>query len=139
MGVRFTHATPDEVVAELTIGPQHRQPYGIVHGGVHAGLVEAVASAGAAVTALPLGRYPVGLENHTSFTRAVRDGVLRATGRSIVRGRQSHVWEVDVVDDHDHKVATGRVRLLILEKAVALGDDQLLSEQITAFSRGPEK
>ena len=39
MGVRFIRATPDEVVATLDIGPSHRQPYGIVHGGVHAGLI----------------------------------------------------------------------------------------------------
>ena len=55
MGIRFVHATADEVVAELEIGPHHHQPYGIVHGGVHAGLIETVASVGAALAAMPRG------------------------------------------------------------------------------------
>ena len=41
MKLRCVSATQDEVVAELDLGPEHRQPYGIVHGGVHAGIVEA--------------------------------------------------------------------------------------------------
>jgi uncharacterized protein (TIGR00369 family) len=55
MGLRFVSATQDEVVAELEIGPSHRQPYGIVHGGVHAGIIETVASVGAALFAMPHG------------------------------------------------------------------------------------
>jgi len=74
MGIHFLHATADEVTAELTIGPAHRQPYGIVHGGMHSGLIETVASAGAALAALPRGQSVVGLENHTSFLIAVREG-----------------------------------------------------------------
>ena len=35
MGMTITHATKDEVRAELTVGRQHLQGYGIVHGGVH--------------------------------------------------------------------------------------------------------
>ncbi|HAC47008.1 MAG TPA: PaaI family thioesterase, partial [Chloroflexi bacterium] len=32
MGVTITHATDEEVRAELTVGPEHLQSYGIVHG-----------------------------------------------------------------------------------------------------------
>ena len=44
MGVRFVRATADEVVVEWEIAAQHRQPYGIVHGGVHCGVIETIAS-----------------------------------------------------------------------------------------------
>ena len=40
MGFVFLKATPTEVEVEWTVGKQHLQPYGIVHGGVHAGVVE---------------------------------------------------------------------------------------------------
>ena len=53
MGIHFVHATADEVVAEVEIGAHHRQPYGIVHGGMHSGLIETVASVGAALAADP--------------------------------------------------------------------------------------
>jgi uncharacterized protein (TIGR00369 family) len=120
MGLHFVRATKDEVVAELEIGPQHRQPYGIVHGGVHAGIIETVASVGAALFATAEGRSVVGLENHTSFIRAVREGTLRVTARPITRGRRTQVWEGTVTDAGGRIAATGRVRLLSLEPEAAL-------------------
>lgn len=123
MGLKLTRATRDEVAAELTIGPQHRQPYGIVHGGVHAGIVETLASIGAALDALPQGKSVVGLENHTSFLRAVREGVLVASAKPLTRGRRSQVWEGAVHDAEGRLVATGRVRLLLLEPGTELAGE----------------
>src|SRR4051794_29613315 len=79
MGLRYVRATEDEVVAELAVRQEHLQAYGIVHGGVHAGLIETVCSAGAAIAAFARGQAAVGLENTTSFLRAVREGTLRVT------------------------------------------------------------
>lgn len=125
MGIHFLHATADEVVAELTIGPEHRQPYGIVHGGVHSGLIETIASVGAALAALPRGQSVVGLENHTSFLIAVREGKLRATARPLVRGRRTQVWEATVADSAGRTVASGRVRFLALEPGATLAGENV--------------
>src|SRR5579871_6631351 len=81
MGVRFVRASPDEVVVELDVAPHHQQAYGIVHGGVHAGVIETIASVGAALHAFQFGQTVVGLENQTSFLHAVREGTLRATAK----------------------------------------------------------
>jgi 1,4-dihydroxy-2-naphthoyl-CoA hydrolase len=115
MGLRFVRASADEVVVEWDIASHHRQPYGIVHGGVHAGVIETIASVGAAIHAKPLGQAVVGLENHTSFLHAVRDGVLRATARPLARGRRTQVWEGTITDPTGRIVATGRVRLMCLD------------------------
>lgn len=125
MGLRFLTATADEVVAELEVGPAHLQAYGIVHGGVYAGIVETVASVGAALFALPLGRSVVGLENHTSFLHAVRDGVLRVTARPLTRGRRTQVWEGTVTDAGGRVAATGRVRLLSLDPEATVAGETL--------------
>src|SRR5216684_8350848 len=127
MGITITKATADEVSAELTIGPQHLQGYGIVHGGVHCGLIESLASIGAALYALPRGQSVVGLENSTSFVRAVRAGAkLHAVSKPITRGRRTQVWEARVLDETDKVVATGRVRLLCVE-----ADQQVAGEKVT--------
>jgi uncharacterized protein (TIGR00369 family) len=120
MGIVITSASADEVTAELEIGEKHHQAYGIVHGGVHCGLVETLASIGAALVALPRGQRVVGLENATSFIRAVRSGKLVATAKPVTRGRTSQVWEVWVRDGEGKLAAQGRVRLLCLS-----GDQQL--------------
>ena len=126
MGVTITSATQDEVHAELTVGPEHLQSYGIVHGGVHCGLIESLASIGAALYALPRGQSVVGLENTTSFIRAVRAGAkLHALSTPITRGRRTQVWEARVLDDEERIVASGRVRLLCLEADQALAGEQV--------------
>jgi 1,4-dihydroxy-2-naphthoyl-CoA hydrolase len=120
LGLRFVRATGDEVVVEWEVGAQHLQSYGIVHGGVYAGVIETVASVGAGIHAGAQGRSVVGLENNTSFLHAVREGKLRATARPLTRGRRTHVWEAVVTDAAGRLVATGRVRLLCLEAEVPL-------------------
>jgi 1,4-dihydroxy-2-naphthoyl-CoA hydrolase len=126
MGVTITLATQDEVRAELTVGTEHLQGYGIVHGGVHCGLIESLASIGAALFAMPRGQHVVGLENNTSFIRAVRAGAkLKAVSTPITRGRRTQVWEARVLDEKDQMVATGRVRLLCLETDQSLAGEQV--------------
>lgn len=115
MGLHFVKASPDEVIATFTVGPQHRQPYGIVHGGVHCGVIETVASTGAALFAMKNGQSVVGLENHTSFLRAVREGAMRVVAKPLTRGRRSQVWEATVTDEAGKIAATGRVRLICLD------------------------
>jgi len=115
MGFRYVRVSRDEVVVEYDVADIHKQPYGIVHGGVHCGVVEAVCSTGAAVDAMARGQSVVGLENHTSFVRAVRDGTITVTATPVTRGRRVQLWEAVCRDDGGKIVATGRVRLLCLE------------------------
>lgn len=120
MGLRFVSVSPDECIGELAVGAQHLQPYGIVHGGVHAGIIEAACSTGAAIVALARGQTVVGLENSTSFVHAARGGTLRVTARPVTRGRRTQVWEARVTDQTDKLLATGRVRLLCLDPGAEL-------------------
>ncbi len=121
MGVVVTSASADEVVCEWEVTEKHHQGYGIVHGGVHCGVIETLASIGAAIVAMPRGQRVVGLENNTSFIRAVRSGKLRAVARPVTRGKTSQVWEAWIRDEKDQLVAQGRVRLLCLDQERPLG------------------
>jgi len=117
MGVKITRATVDEVHCEWEVAGRHLQGYGIVHGGVHCGVIESIASIGAHLVAMGRKQRVVGLENHTSFIRAVRGGTLRAEARPVSRGRKSQVWEGLVRDAEGKIVARGTVRLLCLEES----------------------
>ena len=126
MGITVTLATKDEVRAELVTGTEHLQGYGIVHGGVHCGIIETLSSMGAYLFARERGQHVVGLENSTSFIRAVRAGAkLRAIATPVTRGRQTQVWQARVIDEEDRLVATGRVRLLCLAPDQSLGGEQV--------------
>ncbi len=126
MGIVLTEAGPERVSCEFEVGPQHHQGYGIVHGGVHSGVIETIASVGAAIIAHPRGQAVVGLENSTSFIRAVRAGRLHATATPVTAGRTSQVWEARIWDEGDRLVATGRVRLLCLDPDQAVAGSALI-------------
>jgi 1,4-dihydroxy-2-naphthoyl-CoA hydrolase len=111
MGIVFTAASGDEVVCELDVREEHLQPFGLVHGGVDCGVIETITSIGATLHVRALGQQAVGLENSTSFVRAMRTGKLRATARPISRGRTNQLWEAWVRDEENRIVAQGRVRL----------------------------
>ena len=113
LGLRMISAGGDRVVAELPVGPHLLQPTGIVHGGVHATVVETTASVGASLW-LGEGRAAVGLSNHTDFLRAVSDGTLHIEALPVQQGRTLQLWRVEVVDDEGRPVSSGRVRLMNL-------------------------
>jgi uncharacterized protein (TIGR00369 family) len=121
MGISILKATVDEVTCEWEVTEKHHQGYGIVHGGVHCGVIETLASIGAAVVAMPRGQRVVGLENSTSFVRAVRSGKLTGIARPVTRGRTTQVWEAWIRDPEGNLVAQGRVRLLCLDQGRPLG------------------
>ena len=120
MGFRYVRATADEIVMEYEVGPEHRQPYGIVHGGVHCAIVESACSTGAGLAALARGQSVVGVENHTSFIHAVREGTITVRAVPLTRGRRTHVWEATSRDAAGRVIATGRVRLLCLDAGTDL-------------------
>ena len=121
MGITILTASADEVTCEWEVSDKHHQGYGIVHGGVHAGVIETLASVGAAIVAHPRGQRVVGLENSTSFIRAVRSGKLTATARPMTRGRHTQLWEAWIRDPDGKLVAQGKVRLLCVDENTPLG------------------
>lgn len=125
LGLRFTSASYEEVCAEVPVRPELLQPYGLVHGGVYATMIETLASAAAAINAQARGQTTVGLENSTSFLKGVREGTLHGQARPLTRGRRTQVWEVTIGDDEGRTVATGRVRMICLEAGAAIGGQTL--------------
>jgi 1,4-dihydroxy-2-naphthoyl-CoA hydrolase len=121
MGITILAASPDEVTCEWQVTEKHHQDYGIVHGGVHCGVIETLASLGAALVALPRGQRVVGLENSTSFIRAVRSGKLHGKATPVTRGRTTQVWEAWIRDEQEQLVARGCVRLLCIDEKREIG------------------
>lgn len=127
IGLEFTHATPERVEARIETGPQHTQPYGLVHGGLYASIVETLCSTGAAIQVFASGSSVVGLDNHTSFLKASRGGVLTAVATPLRTGRRSQVWRAEVHDADGKLLAAGQVRLMVLEQGNAVAGKTLSS------------
>ena len=115
LGLEFLEVDGDHVVAAWDVRPDQHQPYGLVHGGVHASVVETLASIGGAAWYGERGQV-VGVNNSTDFLRAVREGRLTARAEPVHRGRQQQLWVVEIRDPDDRLVARGQVRLQNLPK-----------------------
>ena len=114
LGLEFAEISADSVVAHWDIDGRHLQPQGIVHGGVYASVVETCCSVGAAAAAPP-GKVVVGVENHTSFVRAVREGRLSARATPLHAGRRAQLWECSISDATGRLIATGRLRVMCVD------------------------
>ncbi len=124
MGFRIVNAELDEVVLEYDVDERHLQPYGIVHGGIHCAAVESACSTGAGINAMARGQSVVGVENHTSFIRAVRAGRIRVIAKPLTRGRRSQLWEATARNEEGQIVSSGRVRLLCLDPGSELAGEK---------------
>ena len=114
LGLELREVTGDRVVCRWTADERHHQPYGIVHGGVHASVVETLGSVGSAAWAdehLSEGTKVVGVHNSTDFYRAVSTGELTSTAVPVHQGRSQQVWVVETRDDRDRLVARGQLRV----------------------------
>ena len=115
LGCRFDEVGPTRITGWFETGPQHHQPFGILHGGVLASVVETFASIGAWLSVRDSGRTAVGVSNTTDFLRSTTDGRLDVTAAAVYQGRTQQLWEVVITRAGDGKdVARGRVRLQII-------------------------
>ena len=115
LDIKVTEATPERVVATMPVTPKVHQPFGILHGGASVVLAETVASIGATVSIDPDQQRAVGLEINANHVRAVRDGTLTGTATPIHKGRSTHIWQVEIVDNGGKLVCASRCTLAIIE------------------------
>ena len=114
LGVEVVEVTPDKVVLQVEVGPKVHQPYGILHGGVSALLAEGAASIGGAVSVGP-DQIVVGTELNCSHLRSMSSGTLTATATPIRKGRNVHVWAIDLTDETGRMICVARCTLQVLK------------------------
>lgn len=98
------------VVATMPVAG-NTQPYGILHGGATAVLVETVGSVASAI-ASP-GRFPVGIELSVSHHRSASEGTVTARAEPLQVGRTLASFLIPVTDDAGKRLATGRLTCLL--------------------------
>jgi 1,4-dihydroxy-2-naphthoyl-CoA hydrolase len=112
-GLELLELGQDVARAELVVQDHHKQPFGLVHGGVYASIAEALASYSTASVVVPKGQSASGMSNLTSFLRPVTDGTIHALATCKHAGRTTWVWEVEMTDDARRLCATSRVTIAV--------------------------
>lgn len=119
LGIRLVHATVDQVVVEVDVGPNLHQPFGVLHGGVSALLAEEAASIAGAIN-VGSDQTVVGTELNCSHLRPMTSGVLSATATPIRKGRTVQVWAISLTDDQGRQISVARCSLQVLKRPSAV-------------------
>jgi 1,4-dihydroxy-2-naphthoyl-CoA hydrolase len=112
-GLEIDEATDELVRAHVPVVEHVLQPVGLVHGGVHASIAEALASVGTNVGVVPEGKIGLGQSNHSSFLRPITEGTIHAVARRRHRGRTTWIWDVELTDDQGRLCAISRVTIAV--------------------------
>ena len=114
-GLELLEIGQDFARAQLAVKDHHKQPFGLVHGGLYASMAEALASYATASVVVPKGQSASGMSNLTSFLRPITEGIVHALATCKHAGRTTWVWEVELTDDHRRLCATSRVTIAVRE------------------------
>ena len=107
LGHEMIEIKENYVKSILKIEAHHKQPMGLVHGGIYATLSETICSYGA--NFLDKGVF-VGVNNNTDFLSSVEDGEILCIAEPIKIGRSYQLWESKIY--HNEKLcAISKVRL----------------------------
>jgi 1,4-dihydroxy-2-naphthoyl-CoA hydrolase len=116
LDITLVSAEKDRVVATMPIGPNHRQQVGYLHGGISITLAESIASLGTVLNIDASKQMAFGLEINANHLRPKRDGRLTGIATPIHRGRTTHVWDVQIIDENDKLICVSRCTIAVVNR-----------------------
>jgi uncharacterized protein (TIGR00369 family) len=115
LGIRFVEATPERVIAELTVRDELCTVPGIMHGGALMAFADTLGAAGTVMN-LPPGAGTTTIESKTNFFAAAPTGaVVRGASTPLHRGRRTMVWQTTVTLPDGKLVAMITQTQMVLE------------------------
>ena len=113
IGTQWISFDPDDARAAIEVADHHKQPYGIVHGGVYASLAESLCSAATYEAVREDGMVAMGQANDSAFLRPITEGTIDARARARSRGRTTWVWDVEILDSAERVCALVRMTIAV--------------------------
>ena len=110
LDIQIKQTTPEQVELTLVVRDIHKQPFGIMHGGMNGVLIETACSLGANQN-VKSDEYCVGVDLQVNHLRAVTSGELTIRAIPDKVGRTIQVWQATVYQK-EQKIAVGRCTLM---------------------------
>lgn len=116
LGIEFTEIGNDFIKAKMPVDHRTHQPYGLLHGGASVSLAETLGSVAAHHVVNDENFYTVGQEINANHLRSVRNGFIIGIARPIHIGKKSHVWGIEIFDEHERLICISRITMAVIEK-----------------------
>ena len=110
LDIQIKQTSPEQVELSLIVREIHKQPFGIMHGGMNGVLIETACSLGANQN-VAQNEYCVGVDLQVNHLQAVSTGELNIIATPDKIGRTLQVWQATVYQKNK-KNAVGRCTLM---------------------------
>jgi 1,4-dihydroxy-2-naphthoyl-CoA hydrolase len=116
LGIKTIELGDDYIVGTMPVDKRTRQPMGLLHGGASAVLIESLGSIGSTLIVDITKQNIVGIDINANHIRGVKSGLVTGKASILHCGRKTHVWQVDIKDDENKLVCSGRLTVMITDK-----------------------
>lgn len=113
LGITYTELGEDFVSGKMPVDERTKQPVGILHGGANGALIETLASMGTYMLIDHKTHYAAGLELNVNHIKSMTKGFVYGKAVIVHKGRNTHVWQVDIKNEEGKLVATGRMTMFV--------------------------
>lgn len=113
LGITYTEIGADYLCGKMPVDGRTKQPVGILHGGANGALIETLASMGTYMLIDHKTHYAAGLELNVNHIKSMRSGFVYGKAKVVHKGRNTHVWQVDITNEEGKIVATGRMTMFV--------------------------
>jgi uncharacterized protein (TIGR00369 family) len=114
--IEYLEVGEGHIKAKMPVNERTKQPAGILHGGANLALAETVAGLGSAVI-VDLDEYEVrGSQVSANHVGTAHSGWVIAEANLIHRGKNTHVWNIDIRDETGRLLSTARLTNFIIRK-----------------------
>ena len=109
LGIEYLEAEPGYLKARMPVNDNTKQPNGILHGGANLALAETVAGLGSAMV-VDMEKYNVrGAQVSANHVGTASSGWVYAEGKIIHKGKNTHVWNIDIRNEDGKMISTCRL------------------------------
>ena len=113
LDLEWLELEPDSVHVQFRVRENLKQPLGLLHGGVYAGVAETIASIATVANVWRDGFIGSGLSNYASFLRPITEGVVDVRARLRGHDDREWTWGHEFRDERDNLCALVDVTIAV--------------------------
>ncbi len=116
LGIEYIKAETGFLEAKMPVDERTYQPAKLLHGGASMALAETLGSVGSAIM-VNLDEYEVrGSQLSANHIKSAKKGWVIGVASLLHRGRNTHVWNIDIKDEEGKLISTCRLTNFIIRK-----------------------
>lgn len=117
LDIKIEDVLKEKVILTMVVDVKHLQPFGLMHGGMNAVLIETATSIGSNESIDTTKQVAVGLDIQVNHLKsAVKGDTLTVVATPDHIGKTTQVWQAEITNQKQQKVSVGRCTLMVKNK-----------------------